>query len=241
VISKRPGGRRVALVGLAAAGLLLTGCGSSLGIHPGAAVVVGDQSVSMSRIDHDSTLFCKVYITQSQSSSQAEQSGPIAMGSFRSFAASALAQRALGAQLAAVYDVKPASGYQQAVSSYQTALKEAPADQRDAAIEVAGASAYLQNIQVAIGQKLSGSTGASTAQVKADLARGQVATASWLNDHHADVDPVFGLAVNGGKFTPQRDQTSYPLSALASEGAQASAAPNASYTSALTTAQICAA
>lgn len=239
MISKRPGGRPVALVGLAAAGLLLTGCGSSLGIHPGAAVVVGDRSVSMSKIDTDSTLFCKVYITQSESSSQNQQSGPIPMGSFRSYAASSLAKRALGDELAAHYDVQPASGYQQAVSGYQTALSAAPADQRAAAIAVAGADAYLENVEVAIGQKLTGSSGSGNAAVKAALARGEVATQDWLNDHDTAIDPVFGLTVNGGKFTPQKDQTSYPLSALASAGAQSTAAPDASYTAQLTNAQVC--
>jgi hypothetical protein len=230
--------QRVALAGLAAGGLLLTGCGSSLGIHPGAAVVVGDQSVSMSRIDQASTLFCKVYIHQAAAQAS-QQSGPIPMGSFRSYAASSLAKRALGRELAQHYGVQPASGYQQQVTQYQTALASDPAEQRDAAIEVAGADAYLQNIQVAIGQKLTGSTGTTDADTKADLQRGEVATQDWLRDHHAYVDPVFGIAVDDGKFSQQRGQTSYPLSALASAGAQTTAAPGDDYTSQLSTAQLC--
>jgi hypothetical protein len=228
----------VALVGTTAAGLLLlTGCGSSLGIHPGNAVVVGSDTVSMSRIDTTATLFCKVYVTQQQTQSASQQSGPLPLGSFRSFAASSLAKRALGQQLADQYSVQPASGYAAAVSQYQQALASSPADERDAAIAVAGADAYLQNVEVAVGQQITGSTGTSNADLKAALQRGEVAATDWINDNHAFVDPVFGLAVDDGKFTAEKDQTSYPLSALASQGAAAQ--PASTYTSALPTAQVC--
>jgi len=230
--SRRP----VALVGLATAGLLLSGCGSSLGIHPGSAAVIGDETVSMSKIDSTSTLFCTVYVEQAESSQQ-QQSGPLPMGSFRSFTAASLAKRLLGEQLAAQYGVQPASGYQQAVTQYQQALASSPSDEREAAIEVAGADAYLQNVQVAIGQQLTGNFGQSNADLKAALARGKVATQDWLDDHEASIDPVFGISVDDGAFTAQREQTSYPLSTFASQGAQPQ--PDSDFVSALPAAQRC--
>jgi hypothetical protein len=240
VILTRP--RRSLVVAVAAStGLLLSGCGSSLGIHPGAAASVGGQTVSMSKIDHTTTLYCTAYVNQSQQSQQGS-TGPIPMGAFRSYVASSLAKRLLGQELADEYDVQPASGYQSTVTQYQQALASAPADQRDAVVQVAGADAYLQNVQVAIGQQLTGNSGQSNADIKAALQRGEVATQEWLNDHDASIDPVFGIAVDGGKFSPQRDQTSYPLSPLASAGAEAvtsqQGAPS-SYTSALPASQLC--
>jgi hypothetical protein len=235
ILTRRLRARRpLALVGLAAAGLVLSGCGSSLGIHPGSAAVIGDESLSMSKIDDTSTLFCKVYLAQSQ---QSQQSGPLPMGAFRSFAAASLAKRLLGEQLAEQYAVQPASGYQQAVSQYQQALASSPADERDAAIEVAGADAYLQNVQVAIGQQLTGNQGQSNADLKAALERGQVATQDWLKGHHAIIDPVFGVAVDGGSFSQQKDDTSYALSTFAAQGAQAQ--PDSTYVSSLPAAQRC--
>ncbi len=230
--------RRHALVALA--GLLLTGCGSSLGIHPGAAAGVGSETLSMGEIDDTTTLYCRAYVTQSQQSQQGP-SGPIPMGTFRSYVASSLSKRLLGQELADQYAVEPASGYQTAVSQYEQALASAPADQRNAVIQVAGADPYLQNVQVAIGQQLTGNEGQSNADLKAALQRGEVATQEWLNDHDAFIDPVFGLAVDGGKFSPARDQTSYPLSALASAGAQPAGqqGPPDSYTSALPPSQLC--
>jgi hypothetical protein len=229
------------VVGLAAAGLLLSGCGSSLGIHPGSAIVVGTETVSMGKVDRTTTSFCKAYLAQPASSGQSPQALP--MGLLRSYAATSLAKRALGEQLADQYDVQPATGYQQALSQYQQSLADSPADQRDAAILVAGADAYLQNVQVAVGQQLSGNSGSSNADIKAALQRGQVATQDWLKDHDAFVDPVFGIKVDGGQFTPTTDQTSYALSALASQGTKVSlssqSGPPASYTAQLPAAQVC--
>lgn len=234
--TRRRHSRVRALAGLAVTGLLLTGCGGTLGIHPGSAAVVGDQTVSMSKINDTTTLYCKAYVTQSQSSQQS-QTGPLPMGSFRSFVAASLAKRALGDQLAQAYGVEPASGYQQQVTQLQQALASSPADQRDAVIDVAASDAYLQNVQVAIGQQLTGNFGQSNADLKAALARGKVATQDWLDDHEASIDPVFGISVDDGAFTAQREQTSYPLSTFASQGAQPQ--PDSDFVSALPAAQRC--
>src|SRR3954452_5129140 len=66
---QRPARRSVGVMGLALAGLALTGCGPSLGIHPGSAVVVDDRTLSMSHVDTTSSLYCKAYIPQIQQQS----------------------------------------------------------------------------------------------------------------------------------------------------------------------------
>jgi hypothetical protein len=227
---------------VAAAGLLLTGCGGSLGIHPGAAATVGDQTVSMTKIDDTTKSFCIAYVKQSQQSQQGA-TGPLPMGTFRSYVASSLAQRLLGRELADQYSVEPAADYQRQVDQYEQGLAASPADERDAVVQVAAAQAYLQNVQISIGQLLTGNTGTSNAEVKAQLQRGEVATQDWLNDHDVSIDPVFGIDVDGGKFTPgHHDQTSYAVSALARGGVEADTGgqgPPDSYTSALPPSQIC--
>jgi hypothetical protein len=228
---------------LAAAGLLLSGCGSSLGIHPGAAASVGGQTVSMHTIDDTTKSFCIAYVKQAQQSQQGAGSGPLPMSTFRSYVASSLAQRLLGRELADQYSVQPAADYQRQVDQYQQALASSPAEERDAVVQVAAAQAYLQNVQISIGQQLTGDTGTDDAAVKAQLQRGEVATQDWLNDHDVSIDPVFGVAVDGGKFTTgHRDQTSYAVSALARGGVEADTSgqgPPESYTSALPPSQIC--
>jgi peptidyl-prolyl cis-trans isomerase SurA len=193
----------------------------------------------MSKIDDTTTLYCKAFVASQQT--QQSQTGPIPMGFFRSYVAAGLAKRALGEQLAAAYDVQPASGYQQQVSQLEQALTSAPADQQAAVIDVAAADAYLQNVQVAIGQELTGKVGQTNAEIKAALQRGQVATRDWLADHKVYLDPVFGRSVDGGSFSTVNNQTSYPLSPLASQGAQLDGqqAPPSSYTAQLPSAQVC--
>jgi hypothetical protein len=235
--------RAPVVAALAAAGLLLTGCGSSLGIHPGAAATVGGQTVSMHTIDDTTKSFCTAYVKQAQQSQQGSGSGPLPMGTFRSYVASSLSQRLLGRELADQYSVQPASDYQRQVDQYQQALASSPAAERDAVVQVAAAQAYLQNVQISIGQLLTGNTGTSDSDLKAQLQRGEVATQDWLNDHDVSIDPVFGIAVDGGKFTTgHHDQTSYAVSALARGGVEADSSgqgPPDSYTSALPPSQIC--
>jgi hypothetical protein len=238
VLRQRPVRRSVLLPALVVVGLLLTGC-ASLGIHPGSAEVIGDRRVSMSKINDTTALYCKALVTAQQS--QQQKSGPIALGFLRRYVAAGLAKRALGDQLVDAYSVEPAPGYQQSVSQLSSVLASAPADQRNAVIDVYASDAYLQNIQVSIGQQLSGVVGTTDAQTKAALQRGQVATKDWLDHHTSYVDPVLGLSVDGGSFTAQQDQTSYPLSPLASLGAQDTGQqpPSSSYTSQLPSAQVC--
>jgi hypothetical protein len=232
---QRSARRPVGVVGLALAGLALTGCGPSLGIHPGSAVVVDDRTLSMSHIDSTSSLYCKAYIPTIQQ----QASGGVPMRFIRQFVAASLAERLIGEQLAAKYDVEPAKGYAQSQAQVRQQFASAPQDQLDAVLDVEGGDPFLQNVQVAVGQQLTGNSGEATADLKAAQQRGQVATQEWLNDHPVEVDPVFGVGVQDGQVKLVRDETSYPVSALAVSGAKSGGQPDASYTASLTPSQIC--
>ena len=52
--------RSVVLVGLVLTGLVLSGC-ASVGINPGAAAVVGDESLSMRQINRATQRYCRAY------------------------------------------------------------------------------------------------------------------------------------------------------------------------------------
>src|SRR3954449_1216476 len=123
---QRTARRPVGVVGLALAGLALTGCGPSLGIHPGSAVVVDDRTLSMSHIDSTSALYCKAFIPAIQ---QQSQGGSVPMSFIRQFVAASLTERLIGEELAAKYDVKPAKGYAQSQTQVQQQFANAPQDQ----------------------------------------------------------------------------------------------------------------
>jgi hypothetical protein len=233
---QRPARRPVGVVGLALAGLALTGCGPSLGIHPGSAVVVGDRSLSMSHIDSTSSLYCNAFIPTIQ---QQAQGSSVPMSLIRQFVAASLAERLIGEQLADQYDVEPAKGYAQNQAQVQQQFASAPQDQLDAVLDVQGGDPFLQNVQISVGQQLTGNSGEAAADLKAAQQRGQVATQDWLKDNSADVDPALGVVFVDGQVKLQRDQTSYPVSSLAVSGSKSGGQPDASYTAALTPSQLC--
>jgi hypothetical protein len=233
---QRPVRRPAALVGLVLAGLALTGCNTSLGIHPGSAVVVGDRTESLRHVDSTSALYCKAYIPTIQ---QQSQGGAVPMRYIRQFVAASLTERLIGEQLAEQYGVQPASGYAQHQTQVEQQFSNLPQDQLDAVLEVEGGDPYLQNVQVAVGQQLTGNSGEANADLKAAQQRGQVATQDWLNANTVAVDPSLGVAVQDGKVIGVRDQTSYPVSDLAVTGAQNTSQPDPSYTAALTPSQLC--
>ena len=191
LMRQRPARVSTGVVGLALAGLALTGCGPSLGIHPGSAVLVGDRSLSMSHIDSRSSLYCKAYVPIIQ---QQSQGGKVPMRFIRQFVAASLTERLIGEELADTYDVQPAKGYAQNQAQLQEQFASLPQDQLDAVLDVGGGDPYLQNVQV---------------------------------------------AVEDGQVKLARDQTSYPVSALAVSGAQSGSQPDASYTGSLTPSQLC--
>jgi hypothetical protein len=229
--ARRPAG----VVGLALAGLALTGCGPSLGIHPGSAVVVSDRTLSLSHIDSTSSLYCQAYTPIIQQQAQ----GGVPMRLIRQFVAASLTERLIGEELAAQYDVKPAKGYAQNQVQVRQQFASNPQDQLDAVLDVDGGDPFLQNVQVAVGQQLTGNSGEASADIKAAQQRGQVATQDWLKDHSVEVDPVLGLAVQDGQVKVVRDQTSYPVSSLAVSGAKSGGQPDAAYTAALSPSQRC--
>lgn len=227
--------RPAALVGLALAAVALTGCGPSLGINPGAAAVVGDRSVSMSRIDSTTDLYCEAL------GPLIEQKAPsgLPLSLIRQQVAANLTERLLGEQLAAQYDVQPSSEYAAAVANIRQQFGSASKDAVDAGIEVAGGDPYLKTVQLAIGRKLLTESGQTNPSDKAAFARGQVATQDWLKDRDIKVDPSLGVTFSGATPTFKRDQTSFPVSALASQGNADPSNPDPAYTSALPPSQVC--
>ena len=226
--------RPVGLVGLALAGLVLTGCGgASLGIHPGAAGVIGDDTLSMTDVNTTTNRYCKAYLPQIT-----QQSQKVPLRYLRQFVTASLSERLLGEQLAAQYGVEPTPQYAQQVTQVEQPFASAAPELRKAVSQVEAAQAYLQTVQVAVGEKLLTESGQTGVTAKAALQRGQVATDDWLKTHEVHIDPVFGISAVGGQFKPAPDRTSYPLSTLASQGA-ATGQPDPAYTGALPPSQVC--
>jgi hypothetical protein len=230
----RPVARSAGAAGLAVAGLLLSGCGGSLGIHPGSAAVIGDDTISMDKVNSTTTLYCRAYLPQLQ-----QQGQKVPMRYLRQFVAGSLAERVLGQQLADEYAVQPTSDYTSEQAQVEEQFASAPPDVKAAVLDVEGGVPYLQSVEVEIGKKLLSESGSPTTKAKVALQRGQVAAQDWLRSHDASIDPVLGQDVADGAFTSVYDQTSYAVSPLAAAGVAGADQPESSYTAALPPSQIC--
>jgi hypothetical protein len=221
----------VAAAGLATSAALLSGC---TGAHPGVAVQVGDDTVSLSKLDSTSLKYCAAYRDQIKKSGTS-----LPMGYARQVVVSGLADRLLGEQLASKYAVKPSQEYSQFLAQVNTQFKDAGDDAKQAVIDVEGGAPYLQTVQISIGTKLLAAEGKPSTDQQAELTRGQQATAEYLKSTKVQADPVLGLSFKDGKATANGDSTAYGVSAAGKVPLDNSATPDAGYTSALTGSQRC--
>lgn len=182
------------LAGLAVlSAVLLSGCGSVSGWNPGVAARVGDQTVSDSTVRQVSADYC--------SASESLQTGTAVAGSqINAQVAGSLAARAAAEQFLEANDAAVDASYDQSI---QQGLKNIDAQypdlsdaQRDAIVEVEGASLYVSSAELAVGQELAGS-GASDDQA---TAAGKKAFTTWMDDNDVVINPRYAVAIPDGQL-----------------------------------------
>ena len=225
--------RPLVALALAASTVLLSGCSDN---RPGAAATVGGTIVSMHEVDDTTVLYCKAYLDTLAQGGQV-----IPMSLMRQYVAGSLAQKELGHQLATAYGVGTTPEYGNYMASVDQQFASKPSDVRDAATEVESGNAYLQSIELAIGQKLLGDEVGKTyptSQAKKQLARGQQAAAEYVKSHPITTDPVLGITFDAGTFKASGDTgTSFAVSPIATGGQTSQ--PSADYVNALPASQRC--
>lgn len=200
--------RRTSVGVVVAAGLLVSGCGS---LHPGAAAVVGDKTISMAKVDQVAGDYCHAITEQLKGDSQV-----VPLNFFRGGVAGSLALRSVASQLAAEYGVEPASVYQNEVTNLEKTTVNVPEQYKAAVIEVQSTSAYVEGVQAAIGEAKNPDLGYSEAQQA-----GQAIFDDWISQHGVTFDPSLGLAIKKGAITRADDSLSYAVGADAKSGAAA--------------------
>ena len=169
---------------------LLTGCGSVPGFNPGVAVRVDDDTVTVQHVDDLADDYCGAAEAQLQA-------GQVLPNHYlRGEVAGSLALRAVANQLLDEYDVEIDNQYDDAVAQAKTQLASLPADQRDALIEVQGATIYVSSVERAIGHAILAQEGTDqSGQDDAAQAAGQKAFGAWVADHDIRIDPRFGVEI----------------------------------------------
>jgi len=216
---------RVTRIGvMVAAGVLLSSCGA---LHPGAAAVVGDQTISMSKVDQVAGDYCHAITKQLQGDSQI-----VPLNFFRGGVAGTLALRSAAEQVAAEYGVEPESVYDHKLTDLQKATVNVPDEYKDAVIEVESTSAYVEGVEAAVGAAKDPTLGYIESQ-KA----GQSIFDDWLAQHDVTFDPSLGVTLQKGNIARKDDSLSYAVGTAAKNGGAAN--PDHQYAAALPSGHRC--
>lgn len=194
----------------------LTGC---TGLQPGAAVRVGDTTISMAHVDEVAEGFCAAIEPQL---GQGGLPAVLSMGDLRSGVAQQLASRRIAEQIAEDFDVAPTSDYTTAVKTLQAQADSLPAGGRDAFLEVQTASTYIQNVVAAAARQDLIDSGTSAPTQAEISAHSDELFKQYLAAGDLAFDPRLGLASN---FDKQDGTLSVAVSALATQGADAASLP----------------
>lgn len=191
---------RIRLIALASASIfVLTGCGTVSGFNPGVAARVGDDTVTMNRVDDVTAAYCRA------AEAQLQEGQVLPQHYLRGQVAGALALRVAADQFAAEQGVSASEDYDQAVAQARDQLGSMPEDQIEALIDVQGVPIYVQAVEKSVGEQQGASGNAAT---KA----GEQEFLTWLDDHDIDLDPRFGVSIEKGVTAPADTSLSYGLS-----------------------------
>lgn len=170
---------------------LLTGCGSVPGFNPGVAARVGDETVTVDRVDDVAESFCGAAEAQLQD-------GQVLPNHYvRGQVAGSLTLRAVADQLLDEYGVEADGSYDQAVAQARASdqLSQLPTDQQDALVDVQGAPVYVAAVELAVGKAILADSGTTAPSDEEATAAGQKAFGAWVDDHDIRVDPQFGVTI----------------------------------------------
>jgi peptidyl-prolyl cis-trans isomerase SurA len=215
--------------GLAAAVALLTGCGS---LSPGAAVTVGDETITVDEIDEYTSDYCQAVERQLEGDGQT-----VPNRYFRSGIAGQLALRSAAEQLAEEYDVEPGETYDQKVAQLEQAVAPLEEDLQDSVVLVETATAYVEAIQAAVGERLLADEGAARTEYSEQVTRGERALEDWISEHGVEFDPQLGVDLVKGQVAPVDTSVSVPFGESAQEGAKET--PDQGYAAGLPSTQRC--
>lgn len=218
---------RLAVIGAAVA--LLTACA---GASPGVAVNVGEESITVNEVDEVAANYCDAIEDQLTANGQV-----VPLSFLRGGIAARMANRSIGEQLSADYDVEPGRTYDQQVAELTQSTASFDEEVRDAVILVDTEQAYTQSIQAAVGRQLLDEEGAGDVKYSDTVARGQAAYEDWTAENGVTFDPKFGVDLVDGEAQPVDTSLSYPVGEAAVAGAQQN--PDPSYAQTLPGSQRC--
>lgn len=219
---------------LAAAALLLTGCGSA---RPGTAVSIGGEEISVAQADRAAEALCLGAVQSSQEQGQEMQ--PISMGTARRAAVNILAVEQVIRDLMDEYDVQPGEAYTTTRAEAAAQAERLPERLREDYVDVMTVQDLLDSVALELGAAALREEGVrDPAEEEAGARVNQLLAESWPDADELDLDPRFGLALGeAGGLVPADTSLSVPVSEAAVAGAAEQ--PDPAYAGSLPAAQRC--
>lgn len=212
-MSIRPLAGAVAASALVLVGTL-SGCGvAGTGFHPGVAAEVGDDEISVSRVDEVASNYCSAIREQLRGDNQV-----LPLRYLRGGVAGQLALVAAAEQLAEEYGVEPGVQYDQKVAELKGAVASLPEEQQDAVIAIESSASYISGVEQAVGTEVLRKQGTAKPTTAEAGQAGQQALDKWLDEHEVDIDPRFGVELKDGQAVPTDTSLSHAVGGTAKNG-----------------------
>jgi hypothetical protein len=211
----------------AAATMAVTGCG----VNPGAAAVVGPETITHDEVDDIALAVCSANLATARVSNQPLPT--LASRGAREVALQILVETELSHQFGEERGVE-ATGQQvsQAVAQNESGLALLPPEQREDFRTVLREYASGQLVLAEIGRR---SLGGNVSEDQA-IAEGQRLRSEFVEDVEVEIDPRYG-SFEDGRFTRGGSSLSVPVSDAARAGSQAQ--PGDAFVAALPASQQC--
>ena len=205
---------RTRVLGLAVVAVLASGllgaCGTA---SPGVAAQVGDEQITVNRVDELAAEYCQAF------EDQFEGNGEVVPHRYlRGGILGILARKSVAEQLAEKYDVQPGSLYDEKVSQVEHSVAALPDEVHESIVTVETASAYIEAIQAAVGEVLLDREGVTGAEYSDQIARGQREFDDFVAEQGVEFDPQFGIELVDGQVTPVDTSLSFAVSDDATNG-----------------------
>lgn len=180
---------RVSALSLAA--LTLGACGS---IHPGDAIIVDDETVSMATLNETADIYCAFTARSAESSGQA--AGPIDNAAVRQQAATDLAKNIVAADFVKDENISVDEELTALTSQQEEQLRSDFGDEADQAVDVLEDNQLLYARLIAIGAAATGQT--PNEDILGQLAQtGEQIVVEMFGEHDVEFAPRLGLADDG--------------------------------------------
>ncbi|HET6652347.1 MAG TPA: SurA N-terminal domain-containing protein [Nocardioides sp.] len=221
---------KVSLV-VASAVMLVAGCGT----HPGAAVVVGDTSISNQEVNDAAAALCASTISSAEA--QGQPRPELAARGARQAAVQLMLDSELTRQFGEAEGIEPSQGdVSAALAQNAQGIDAIPAEQRDDFRALFRGFQESQLIIEEAGRASLTSQGNAEPTPEEVTAEGTRLRNRFASDLDVEVDPRFGELANG-TVTPTSGSLSIPVSERAAQGAAAEPGPE--WTSGLPASQKC--